>query len=147
MIKTAPPASLVVRIAVLSATGTIAKCQPAAWMPLVPSTAVSATAPPGGCRQRASDIAVLKALGATTASLVRDALGQALVVLTVGIGVGLVAVVGFGTLAGRALPFVLSPLTTLAPAAVMAVLGLAGAGFALRTVTHADPLTALGSNR
>lgn len=97
--------------------------------------------------QRASDIAVLKALGATTASLVRDALGQALVVLTVGIGVGLVAVVGFGTLAGRALPFVLSPLTTLAPAAVMAVLGLAGAGFALRTVTHADPLTALGSNR
>ncbi|RXW33719.1 ABC transporter permease [Propioniciclava flava] len=97
--------------------------------------------------QRASDIAVLKALGATTASLVRDALGQALVVLTVGIGVGLVAVAGFGTLAGRALPFVLSPLTTLAPAAVMAVLGLAGAGFALRTVTHADPLTALGSNR
>ncbi|QCQ15703.1 ABC transporter permease [Microbacterium sp. RG1] len=97
--------------------------------------------------QRAGDIAVLKALGATTGSLVRDALGQASIVLLSGIGVGLAAVVALGTLAGRALPFVISPLTTLAPAAVMAVLGLAGAAFALRSVTKADPLTALGSNR
>lgn len=97
--------------------------------------------------QRAGDIAVLKALGATTASLVRDSLGQASVVLMAGIGAGLVMVVGLGALAGQALPFVLSPLTTIAPAAIMAVLGLAGAGFALRLVTHADPLTALGSNR
>ncbi|WP_449278798.1 ABC transporter permease [Leucobacter sp. GX24907] len=97
--------------------------------------------------QRAGDIAVLKALGATTGSLVRDALGQALIVLAAGIGVGLLAVVGLGTLAGGALPFVISPLTTLAPAAIMAVLGLAGAAFALRSVTHSDPLTALGSNR
>lgn len=97
--------------------------------------------------QRAGDIAVLKALGATTASLVRDSFGQALIVLVAGIGVGLLAVVGFGSLAGQALPFVVDPLTTLAPAAAMAVLGLAGAAFALRSVTHADPLTALGSNR
>ncbi len=97
--------------------------------------------------QRAGDIAVLKALGATTGSLVVDALGQATIVLVVGIGVGLAAVLGLGALAGQALPFVVSPLTTLAPAAVMAVLGLAGAAFALRSVTQADPLTALGSNR
>ncbi len=97
--------------------------------------------------QRAGDIAVLKALGATTGSLVRDALGQASIVLVAGIGVGLAAVVALGTLAGHALPFVISPLTTLAPAVVMAVLGLAGAAFALRSVTKADPLTALGSNR
>lgn len=97
--------------------------------------------------QRAGDIAVLKALGATTASLVRDSLGQASIVLLAGIGVGLATVIGLGLLAGQALPFVISPLTTLAPAAVMAVLGLAGAAFALRSVTRADPLTALGSNR
>lgn len=97
--------------------------------------------------QRAGDIAVVKALGATTGSLVRDALGQALVVLIAGIGVGLLAVLGFGALASQSLPFMISPLTTLAPAAVMAVLGLAGAAFALRSVTKADPLTALGSNR
>jgi len=97
--------------------------------------------------QRSGDIAVLKALGATTGSLVRDALGQALVVLVVGIGIGLAAVVGLGAIAGGALPFLISPLTTLVPAGAMAVLGLAGAAVALRTVTSADPLTALGSNR
>ena len=97
--------------------------------------------------QRSGDVAVLKALGATTPSLVRDALGQASVVLVVGIGVGMLIVVGLGTLAGQALPFLLSPLTTLAPAAVMAVLGLAGAAVALRNVTKPDPLTALGSSR
>ncbi|GGL07388.1 ABC transporter substrate-binding protein [Curtobacterium luteum] len=97
--------------------------------------------------QRSGDVAVLKALGASTPSLVRDALGQALVVLVVGIGVGTAVVVGLGTLAGGALPFLLSPLTTLVPGAVMALLGLAGAAVALRTVTAADPLTALGSNR
>lgn len=97
--------------------------------------------------QRKSDIAVLKALGASTASLVRDALGQALIVLALGIGVGLALVAAFGTLAGGALPFLLSPITTLVPGAIMVVLGLGGAAFALRSVTSADPLTALGSNR
>ncbi len=97
--------------------------------------------------QRAGDIAVLKALGASTGSLVRDALGQALVVLVVGIGVGIGVVAVLGSLAGGALPFLLSPLTTVLPATIMAALGLAGATVALRTVTHADPLTALGSSR
>ena len=97
--------------------------------------------------QRSADIAVLKALGASDASLVRDALGQAFVVLVVGIGVGIGLVSVLGALAGGALPFLLSPLTTVLPATVMVVLGLAGAAVALRTVTRADPLTALGSNR
>ncbi|RKT36925.1 putative ABC transport system permease protein [Microbacterium sp. AG1240] len=97
--------------------------------------------------QRKSDIAVLKALGASTASLIRDALGQALMVLVIGIGVGLALVAVLGGLAGSALPFLLSPLTTIVPGAIMIALGLAGAAFALRSVTSADPLTALGSNR
>lgn len=97
--------------------------------------------------QRKGDIAVLKALGASTRSLVRDALGQALVVLLLGVGVGIGIVAVLGTLAGTALPFILSPATTLLPGAIMIALGLAGAAFALRSVTTADPLTALGSNR
>lgn len=97
--------------------------------------------------QRKADIAVLKALGASTSSLVRDALGQALIVLVLGIGIGLGLVTLFGSLAGTALPFLLNPLTTLLPGAIMIALGLAGAAFALRSVTAADPLTALGSNR
>ncbi|WP_382306058.1 ABC transporter permease [Herbiconiux sp. UC225_62] len=97
--------------------------------------------------QRRGDIAVLKALGASTPSLIRDALGQALVVLLAGVGVGLLLVTAFGALAGAALPFLLSPVTTVLPGAIMIALGLAGAAFALRSVTSADPLTALGSNR
>ena len=92
-------------------------------------------------------IATLKALGASTPSLVRDALGQALVVLVLGIGIGIGVVALFGTLAGTALPFLLSPVTTILPGVIMIALGLAGAAFALRSVTSADPLTALGSNR
>ena len=97
--------------------------------------------------QRKGDVAVLKALGASTRSLVRDALGQALVVLLLGIGAGLALVTLLGALAGSAVPFLLSPVTTVLPGVVMTALGLAGAAFALRTVISADPLTALGSNR
>lgn len=97
--------------------------------------------------QRKGDIAVLKALGASTRSLVRDALGQALIVLVIGIGLGLGLVAIFGALAGSALPFLLNPITTVLPGVIMITLGLAGAAFALRSVTSADPLTALGSNR
>ncbi|MEN2739838.1 ABC transporter permease [Microbacterium sp. X-17] len=97
--------------------------------------------------QRSGDIAVLKALGATQRSLVADALGQALVVLVAGIGAGMLVVLGLGALASGALPFLVAPLTTVVPAVAMTLLGLAGAAFALRTVTSADPLTALGSNR
>lgn len=97
--------------------------------------------------QRKSDIAVLKALGASTRSLVRDALGQALIVLLIGIGTGIGVVSLLGVLADGTLPFLLSPLTTIVPGAIMIALGLAGAAFALRSVTSADPLTALGSNR
>jgi putative ABC transport system permease protein len=97
--------------------------------------------------QRKGDIAVLKALGASTRSLVGDALGQALIVLVLGIGIGLGLVALLGALAGSALPFLLNPITTILPGAIMIVLGLAGAAFALRSVISADPLTALGSNR
>ncbi|WP_271982529.1 ABC transporter permease [Pseudoclavibacter terrae] len=97
--------------------------------------------------QRQGDVAVLKALGASTRSLARDALGQALLVLLVGIGIGIGLVAVLGALAGQALPFLISPLTTLVPGAIMIALGLAGAAFALRSVTSADPLTALGGNR
>lgn len=97
--------------------------------------------------QRRGDVAVLKALGAGTRSLVRDALGQAAVVLVVGITAGLLPVVLLGTLVEGGPPFLLSPLTTLLPAGLMVVLGLLGAAASLRAVTSADPLTALGSNR
>ncbi|MBA8815966.1 putative ABC transport system permease protein [Microbacterium halimionae] len=97
--------------------------------------------------QRRGDVAILKALGASTSALRRDALGQALVVLTGGTAVGMLVVTGAGLAIQGSLPFLLSPLTTVVPALLMIVVGLVGAAFALRSVTTADPLTALGSNR
>ncbi|MGW0245613.1 ABC transporter permease [Nocardia goodfellowii] len=97
--------------------------------------------------QRTPDIATLKALGATTGSLVRDALAQAAIVLVAGVTVGLGITVVAATLVGDALPFVLSPATTLLPAAALVVLGLFGAAFALRFLFTTDPLTALGTAR
>jgi putative ABC transport system permease protein len=98
--------------------------------------------------QRSGDIAVLKALGATTAGLLKDALGQAVVLLTGGtlIGTGLAAGLG-AVLSGSAVPFVLTPATVLVPAAVMILLGVLGAALSVRRITAVDPLTALGSAR
>ncbi|WP_167152602.1 ABC transporter permease [Streptomyces sp. MBT27] len=97
--------------------------------------------------QRSGDIAVLKALGASTPYLLKDALGQAVVMLTTGtlLGTGLAALAG--ALVGGAVPFVLDPATTLGPAAVLIVLGVIGAALSIRRITAVDPLTALGSAR
>lgn len=98
--------------------------------------------------QRSGDVAILKALGATTAGLLTDALGQAAVLLAGGTlaGTGLAVAAG-AALAGSAIPFVLTPATVLVPAAVLVLLGGLGAALAIRRVTAVDPLTALGSAR
>ncbi|MFJ9197687.1 ABC transporter permease [Streptomyces flaveolus] len=96
--------------------------------------------------QRSGDIAVLKALGATTAGLLRDALGQAVVLLAGGTLVG-TAAAATGAAVSGAVPFVLAPATVLVPAAVMILLGGLGAALAVRRITSVDPLTALGSAR
>ncbi|GGW71845.1 ABC transporter substrate-binding protein [Streptomyces lucensis JCM 4490] len=98
--------------------------------------------------QRSGDVAVLKALGASTTSLLKDALGQALVLLVGGTlaGTGIAAALG-ALVTGSDVPFLLSPGTILLPAAVMVLLGSAGAGLSIRRITSVDPLTALGSAR
>ena len=97
--------------------------------------------------QRAPDIAALKALGATTGSLIRDALGQALIVLLIGVGIGVGVTAVAGAFIGGSVPFVLSSATTLVPALALIGLGLLGAVFALRFLVTADPLTALSQSR
>ncbi|EHN74205.1 ABC transporter substrate-binding protein [Streptomyces sp. CS159] len=98
--------------------------------------------------QRGGDVAVLKALGASTAGLLKDALGQAVVLLAGGtlIGTGIAAALG-ALVAGSAVPFLLTPATVLLPAAVTIVLGALGAALSIRRITSVDPLTALGSAR
>ncbi|MFF2010996.1 ABC transporter permease [Streptomyces sp. NPDC058195] len=98
--------------------------------------------------QRSGDVAVLKALGASTRYLLRDALGQAVVMLALGTGAGTALAAGIGAvISGGAVPFVLDAATVLVPAAVMIVLGALGAALSIRRITAVDPLTALGSAR
>jgi len=97
--------------------------------------------------QRKPDIAVLKAVGASSGYLVRDALAQAAAVLLAGALLG-GAVGGIGgLLAASAVPFDVSVLSVAVPVAVMVLLGLAGAALAVRRITSVDPLAALGANR
>ncbi len=98
--------------------------------------------------QRKADIAVLKAIGASSAYLVRDALGQALILLLTGGALGAAAgAVGGTLLRGSGTPFALDPATVAVPLAAMVVLGLAGAALAVRRIVTVDPLTALGASR
>ncbi|WP_461168090.1 ABC transporter permease [Tsukamurella serpentis] len=98
--------------------------------------------------QRSDDIAILKALGASTASLLIDALGQALVLLIGGTLLGTALATAAGALvSGTSVPFLLTPSTLILPAAVMIALGALGAALSIRRITSVDPLTALGSAR
>lgn len=97
--------------------------------------------------QRRPDIAVLKAVGASSSYLVRDALAQAAAVLLGGALLGgALGAVG-GLLAAASVPFDVSVLSVAVPVTVMVLLGLVGAALAVRRITSVDPLAALGANR
>jgi len=97
--------------------------------------------------QRKSEIALLKAIGASGRYVVRDALAQAGVVLVLATGVGTVV----GLAVGRALmgsaPFSLQAAPVATASLSLVVLGLLGALAAVRRITAVDPLTALGADR
>ncbi|WP_119033655.1 ABC transporter permease [Gordonia rubripertincta] len=97
--------------------------------------------------QRGQDLAVLKAVGASTGYLLRDALGQSLIVLVVGAGSGALAAFGLGTIAAQAVPFALTPANTLVPFLILVAMGMIGAAASLARVVKIDPLTALAAAR
>jgi len=96
--------------------------------------------------QRRHDVAVLKAMGASTRYLLIDALGQASIVLVGAASIG--GMLGFlvGRLLSGVVPFASDVGTTITPLASLVIIGLAGAALAIRSITKVDPLTALGGN-
>ena len=96
--------------------------------------------------QRTRDLAVLRALGASSGYLLKDSLGQAAVILAVGVIAGAGVGAGLGTLAAIAVPVSLSVLTVVGPAVGIWVLGVLGSALAVRRVSKVDPLLALGGN-
>lgn len=94
---------------------------------------------------RQGDIAVLKALGAPTGYLLRDAVGQAALLLVAGVTVGTGIATLLAILLDGAIPVLVSAATTLVPAAALVVLGLLGAGVAVMRITRTDPHAALAA--
>jgi len=94
--------------------------------------------------QRTRQIALLKALGASTSYVLRDALGQMAVVLVVATSVG-AGLAGLGGLAiqGSDVPFRLQLVPVLGAVALLVVLGLGGCLVAVRRITRVDPAGAL----
>ncbi len=96
--------------------------------------------------QRRSEIGLQKALGASTGAVLRDALGQVLIVLTVATAAG--ATIGFGLgklIEGGEVPFALDIPTVLGAAAILIVSGTVGMLVGVRKVTSVDPIIALGA--
>ncbi|MFD7730219.1 FtsX-like permease family protein [Kitasatospora phosalacinea] len=97
--------------------------------------------------QRRPDVAVLKAVGASSGYLVRDALAQAAAVLLAGALLGGALGAAGGAFASASVPFDVGFLTVAVPVAAMVLLGLLGAALAVRRITAVDPLAALGAHR
>lgn len=98
--------------------------------------------------QRKPEIAVMRAMGASTGYLLRDGVGQAFLLLlgSVGVGIGIGVAAGAG-LQNTAMPFALVAGPIVLAAVLLIVLGLVGAAVAIVRIAKVDPLTALGASR
>ena len=98
--------------------------------------------------QRRGEIAVLRALGASTGYLLRESLFQSVVLLAGAIGVGVAAGLGLGAaISATAMPFALEAGPIIGASVLLLALGVVGAAVAVVRITRVDPLTALGGNR
>ena len=98
--------------------------------------------------QRKHELAVLRAVGASTGYLLRDGIFQAVVILVLSTAVGVAAGLGMGAwLSGSAMPFALEagPIST--ATAVTIIMGVLGAAIAIVRISRVDPLAALGGQR
>lgn len=96
--------------------------------------------------QRTRDLAILKALGAPTSYLLRDALGQAALVLGVGVAVGGGGGFALGMAIKNVVPFELDWAMIVVPAGGVWLLGIAGAALATRSIAAVEPQLALGGH-
>jgi putative ABC transport system permease protein len=98
--------------------------------------------------QRTQEIGLLKALGASNIYLLRDSLGQALLLLGTGTLIGLGAALWIGQLlmaTGR--PFMYVPGTVASAVVALVIAGLVGGTLSIRRITAVDPMIALGRER
>lgn len=97
--------------------------------------------------QRRQEIALLKAIGASTRYILRDALTQAVTVLVAATAAGTAVGLALGGAMNGSAPFSLQSGQVTTAALLLIVLGLAGAAVAIRRITKVQALSALGANR
>ncbi len=99
--------------------------------------------------QRTREIGLVKALGASNGYLLRDALGQASIILLLGIAVGLGAglLLGQYIMANTALPYMLAPDEIGQAMLLLLIAGLLGGALSIRRITAVDPIIALGQEQ
>ncbi len=98
--------------------------------------------------QRTKEIGLVKALGASNGYLLRDALGQALILMLVGVAIGL----GVGLWSGQAFmesgrPFMFEADKLVQAMLLLLVAGLLGGALSIRRITSVDPIIALGQEQ
>ncbi|MGX1700910.1 ABC transporter permease [Microbacterium sp. NPDC055357] len=97
--------------------------------------------------QRSHDIAVLRAVGASSNYLLRDSLAQAAILLFGFTALGVAAGIGLGAAMPAAMPFDLELVPIAIASATTIALGLIGAAIAVLRIARVDPLRALGGQR
>jgi len=98
--------------------------------------------------QRTREIGLVKALGASNGYLLRDALGQALLLIAAGVVIGL----GAGLWAGQAFmesgrPFMFEADKLVQAMLMLTIAGLIGGALSIRRITRVDPIIALGQEQ
>ncbi|WP_324778056.1 ABC transporter permease [Microterricola pindariensis] len=97
--------------------------------------------------QRTHEIAVLRAVGASSGYLLRDGLAQAAMLLVGFTAIGVAAGVGLGAIMPEAMPFELEAAPVAFASLLTIALGLLGAAVAVLRIARVDPITALGGQR
>jgi putative ABC transport system permease protein len=98
--------------------------------------------------QRTHEIAIVRALGASTGYLLRDSILQSFLLLVVSVSVGIALGVAAGAaLASSPMPFALDAGSIAVATTLLLALGLVGAAIAVVRIARVDPLAALGGSR
>jgi hemin transport system permease protein len=97
--------------------------------------------------QRQRELAVIRALGASTAYLLRTTLAQATLLIVPAVLAGAAAGAGLGSALRHAVPFQQTPSSVVTVVAALCVTGMAGSLLAARQVSRVDPMVALAAAR
>ncbi len=98
--------------------------------------------------QRTKEIGLIKALGASNAYVLKDALGQALALIATGTLIGYLGTLWFNALVkDTELPFMLEGKTIMVSIVMLLIAGIVGAALSIRRVSAIDPIIALGRDQ